>query len=115
MSRFELILIAITILSILFNIFIVGYARKAITELLSISEELGDIQEMVNSFEKHLKGVYEMEMFYGDETLKSLMNHARSFAEQLQTFEYISFLTTEISEEGDFDDSTTPKEITPQT
>jgi hypothetical protein len=28
-------------------------------------------------------------MFYGDETLQSLVDHARSFDEQLETFEYL--------------------------
>ena len=100
MSRLEIILLAITTLSVLFNILIIGYTRKAITELLSISEELGDIQEMVNSFANHVKAVYGMEMFYGDETLKSLMEHAISFNEQLGTFEYIYSLTTIKEDEG---------------
>mgnify|MGYP003146416017 FL=1 len=106
MSRLEIILIAITTLSVLFNILISGYTRKAITELLSISEELGDIQEMVNSFANHVKGVYEMEMFYGDETLNSLMEHAISFNNQLQTFEYVYSLTT-VEEGTDIDEPTT--------
>ena len=119
MSRLEIILLAITTLSVLFNILIIGYTRKAITELLSISEELGDIQEMVSSFANHVKTVYGMEMFYGDETLKSLMEHAISFNEQLETFDYIYSLTTTKEDEGnDIDEPTntdTTDENTPQT
>ena len=100
MSRLEIILLAITTLSVLFNILIIGYTRKAITELLLISEELADIQEMVNSFANHIKAVYGMEVFYGDETLKSLMEHAISFNEQLETFDYIYSLTTTKEDEG---------------
>jgi len=119
MSRLEIILLAITTLSVLFNILIIGYTRKVITELLSISEELGDIQEMVSSFANHVKTVYGMEMFYGDETLKSLMEHAISFNEQLETFDYIYSLTTTKEDEGnDIDEPTntdTTDENTPQT
>ena len=50
---------------------------------------------MIDSFATHSKEVYEMEMFYGDQTLESLMNHARSFSDQLETFEYIYSLTEE--------------------
>ena len=118
MSRLEIILLAISTLSVLLNIFIISYTRKAITELLSISEELGDIQEMVNSFASHVKAVYSMEMFYGDETLGGLMEHAISFNEQLETFEYIYSLTTIKEDEGnDIDESTntdTADENTPQ-
>ena len=69
------------------------YARMAIVRLLAFSEELGDLQQMINAFANHVKGVYELEMFYGDETLKSLMDHAVSFREQIDTFEYIYSLT----------------------
>ncbi len=54
MSRLELILIAITTLSILFNIFIIAYARKAIVELLSISEEhmaILDLEAQIHELE----------------------------------------------------------------
>jgi hypothetical protein len=34
-------------------------------------------------------------MFYGDQTLEMLMNHAVSFDEQLDTFEYVYSLTEE--------------------
>ena len=101
MSRLEIILLAISVISILFNIFIAGYTRRAIAELLSISEELGDIQEMVSSFANHVKAVYEMEMFYGDATLKGLMEHAVSFNEQLETFEYVYALTTDIEDNNE--------------
>ena len=34
-----------------------------------------------------------MEMYYGDQTLQDLVNHAQSFNEQLNTFEFIYSLT----------------------
>lgn len=53
---------------------------------------------MVNAFARHLKAVYELDMFYGDETLQGLLEHAVSFNEQLDTFEYIYSLTEEEKE-----------------
>lgn len=98
MTRLEIILSAILTLSILFNIGIFIYAREAITRLVRVSEELGDLQIMIDSFTKHLESVYGLEMFYGDQTLQSLLEHATSFNEQMTTFEYIYSLT-EIDEE----------------
>jgi len=95
MSQVEIILYLVLTVSIFFNIVLVVYTRGAITRLLSISEELGDFQQMVNAFAKHLKAVYELDMFYGDETLQGLLEHAVSFNEQLDTFEYIYSLTEE--------------------
>ena len=98
MTRLEIILSAILTLSILFNIGIFIYAREAITRLVRVSEELGDLQTMIDSFTKHLESVYGLETFYGDQTLQSLLEHATSFNEQMTTFEYIYSLT-EITEE----------------
>ena len=69
------------------------YARAAITRLLLVSEELGDLQNMINAFAKHTKSVYELESFYGDPTLQHLLNHAVSLNEQLENFEFIYSLT----------------------
>ena len=93
MTRLEIILSAILAFSVLLNLGLMYYVREAIVRLLRISEELGDLQQMINSFANHVKSVYEMEMFYGDETLAHLLEHAVSFNEQLETFEYIYSLT----------------------
>jgi hypothetical protein len=100
MSRLEIILSAILALSALFNVGLIIYVRGSIVRLLSISEELGDLQQMIDSFANHTKTIYEMEMFYGDETLASLVEHAASLGEYLETFEYIYVLTEEPQEEG---------------
>tara|TARA_R110000824_G_scaffold46692_5_gene133818 strand:+ start:340 stop:705 length:366 start_codon:yes stop_codon:yes gene_type:complete len=101
MNRFEIILSALLLISLIFNVGVFTYARNVVAKLLFISEELGDLQNMINSFAKHLKDVYELEMFYGDETLKNLLEHAISFSEQLLTFEEIYTLT----EEDNLDDN----------
>tara|TARA_R110002020_G_scaffold413525_2_gene623157 strand:- start:299 stop:559 length:261 start_codon:yes stop_codon:yes gene_type:complete len=84
--------------------------------LLSISEELGDLQEMINAFANHVQGVYELETFYGDETLQALLHHAVSFNEHLDTFEYIYSLTAAETQEGtplnDADEENGPHEET---
>lgn len=93
MTRLEIILSAVLVFSALMNIGLIFYVRGAIVRLLSISEEIGDLQQMINSFANHMKSVYELEMFYGDETLSHLLEHAVSFNEQIETFEYIYSLT----------------------
>ncbi len=95
MSKLEIILICVSTLSIFFNVGVFLYARNAIMQLLSVSSELGDLKEMADSLASHTKEVYELEMFYGDDTLKHLMDHARSFNDYLDSFEYIYSLTDE--------------------
>tara|TARA_R110002020_G_scaffold89248_1_gene218477 strand:+ start:291 stop:620 length:330 start_codon:yes stop_codon:yes gene_type:complete len=98
MTTLEIILLVILLVSGVLNIALVYYVRTAIVRLLSISEEMYDFKEMVDSFATHIENVYELEMFYGDETLGALMEHARSFNEQLETFEYIYGLIEEDAE-----------------
>ena len=42
---------------------------------------------MIDTFAKHVMSVYELEMFYGDETLKHLMEHAVDLNETMGNFE----------------------------
>jgi len=95
MSRLEIILSAFLTLSVIINIGLVVYVKAAISRLVLVSEELGDLQDMINSFLDHTRSVYEMEMFYGDQTLQHLLNHARDFSAQMDSFEYIYSLTDE--------------------
>jgi hypothetical protein len=118
MSRLEIILSAILALSIVLNVGLLLYARAAIVRIVSVSEELGDLQRMVNSFAGHLKAVYELDSFYGDETLHGLLEHAISFNEQMETFDYIVSLTeepqkNETEEEEEIDDDTSEEEENP--
>jgi|TARA_B100000242_G_scaffold124534_1_gene87683 hypothetical protein len=93
MTELEIILSTVTVFSIVLNICVFVYARSAISRLLYVSNELGDLKSMIDSFSNHTESVYQMEMFYGDQTLEDLMNHAQSFNQQLETFEFIYSLT----------------------
>tara|TARA_R100001082_G_C4285538_1_gene125843 strand:- start:46 stop:366 length:321 start_codon:yes stop_codon:yes gene_type:complete len=95
MSELEIVLSCIATLSILFNIAVFVYARVVVTQLLSVSEEFGDLKFLINNFSEHVKQIYSLEMFYGDQTLQNLVDHARSLDEQLETFEYIYSITEE--------------------
>ena len=95
MSKLEIVLASVATISILFNIGVSVYARMCVAQLLSVSEELGDLKSLINNFSNHISEVYQLEMFYGDQTLQNLVDHAKSLDEQLDTFEYIYSLTEE--------------------
>tara|TARA_R110000824_G_scaffold60744_3_gene162143 strand:- start:107 stop:448 length:342 start_codon:yes stop_codon:yes gene_type:complete len=85
----------ILIFSILINVFLVLYLRIILAKLLFVSENLGDLEQMIVNFNNHLASVYELETFYGDDTLQHLLEHVGDLSEQLQEFEDIFSLTTE--------------------
>ena len=89
MTNLEFIFGTIFLISVALNIGLVLYVRVAITRLLSISEEMYDFKEMVDALSTHLESVYELEMFYGDETLASLMEHSRKLKEALNSVDLL--------------------------
>ena len=108
-------------LSVGINIFLFWYLRKVINKLMFVSENLSDLVEIIKNYQKHLKQVYSLEMFYGDETLEFLMQHANGLIDILKDYEDVYTIAVPIEIEGDQDfdnreqDNTTQEEAnTPQ-
>jgi hypothetical protein len=64
------------------------------------------MSELVSNYQVHLKSVYQMEMFYGDETLQHLLNHTKSLSLLLEDYEDPEFFVTEFE-----DDTPTQEEL----
>ena len=97
-------------ISIIANVGLFVYTRAVVVRLLSMAEELWDLQEMINAFATHTRAVYELESFYGDQTLQGLLQHAISLNEQLETFEHIYTLTEKEEENIDKEENNTENE-----
>ena len=74
-------------LSLIFNGLMYWYSRQLTSKLAFIYDNIGDVSELIANYRVHLKSVYSMEMFYGDETLQFLMDHTRSIGSLLEEFE----------------------------
>ena len=81
------------IISILTNVVLVSYIRTNIVKVFVISEELSEIFTRLDSFQEHLKSVYEMPTFYGDETLTGLLEHSKALNEFLIKYEDVYSFT----------------------
>ena len=84
-------------------------------DLAIVSDNLGDLVEIIESYQVHLKKVYELDSFYGDETLKGLMNHTNAVRALLeQQYGDIMSITEpieyEIQEEEDAKEEISEKE-----
>ena len=84
---FWLILALLTSVSANFLAFY--YIRTLLGKLFYVGENLSDLTQMITSYRNHIKAIYSMDMFYGDETLKHLLDHTRSLHEVLEEFEDI--------------------------
>jgi hypothetical protein len=78
------------------TLFLVRYIRQILKQLMFVSDNLKGLNNEVVSFTSHLRSLYKMEMFYGDETLKGLVKHAMLLIEEIEKFDYLMDLTDQI-------------------
>lgn len=71
------------------TILMVFYIRWLLKNIESMSEETKSISIMISDFASHAKSVYELEMFYGDDTLNALLNHAREIVKNIDAIDFI--------------------------
>lgn len=87
--------------SLIINFGLILYARWLIKILQVKEEEVTNISEIVAEYVSHVKSVHEMEMFYGDSTLNSLIEHGTSLVEKVENLEYILYEREEVEESED--------------
>ena len=85
--------------SLAFNVFFIWYIRNLLSQLYFVSNNLYGLVDETISFRDHLSSVYELETFYGDETLAGLLAHVGQYSETLSDFEEIYALLDEEDEE----------------
>ena len=80
---------------------LVSYIRYLLKQLTFVSTNLIDLNNEAVSFAAHLKSIYELETFYGDETLHGLLEHSIYFTSKIEDFAVIMDLTADTSIEDD--------------
>ena len=73
----------ILVISIGLNGLLLWLSINQSRKLLIFSENVNDLLEIIDNYRDHLKKVYQLDSFYGDETLKFLMEHTRSLSQLL--------------------------------
>jgi hypothetical protein len=85
-------------------VFLIWYIRKILNELLYISENIGDFLVVIDNYAEHLETVYNMETYYGDETIQGMIEHTKAVVEEISQFESIYSLTTDLEEDTEYED-----------
>ena len=106
-----MITLASLIISLAFNIFLLLYIRNLIIRFVLISDEVDEMKKMLQHYSNHLESVYEMETFYGDETLHGMLQHSKEIGIEIENFVDNFLITGEDMEESLINDTeTTEKE-----
>ena len=103
-------LIVILTISIGLNIFSAFYLKWLLKNFTFLSENVYNLLEIMETFSNHLSGVYELETFYGDDTLKNLLTHAKQVTKEIEVYKEIYTITNNEEEIGDLFNDTGPTE-----
>ena len=88
----------VLVASISANVICFWYLRKVLPGFIYMSDNLEDLTVLIKNYRQHLKDVYQMELYYGDETIKFLMSHTTSLVEMLEDYEDTNSIAMPIEE-----------------
>ena len=101
MTTLEIVLIIVLLVSVMANYLAFWYMRRVLPGFIYTSQNLQDLTALVANYREHLKNIYGMEMYYGDETIKHLMSHTTSLMEILEDYEDVYSITMPFEEIDD--------------
>ena len=78
------------------------YIRKFLLETNLLEENTTLIMEKIDRFSEHIEGIYELEMFYGDQNLENLLEHSRQLVNDFIDFQEQHF-DVEVEEEEELE------------
>ncbi len=107
-----MILIISLIISVTLNVLLIWYLRKVLEKLMFVSDTIGGLFDSVEAYQTHIQSMYELETYYGEDTLQSLITHTKELYEELEQFEGVYSLTDTEEEyvEGEEEYDTDPEE-----
>ncbi len=72
------------VVSMIINLFLIWFAREQSSRITYVSENVGDLVELIASYRDHLKAIYDLDTYYGDENIRFLFDHTRSLIEIIE-------------------------------
>jgi len=91
------------LVSIVANLATTWYVINLLRQVRYYDEELTENITVINNFTNHLKSVYELETFYGDETLRHLLRHAQDLTSVFDQYNLYSDM--DLAEETENDNT----------
>ena len=80
---FEILLV----ISVAINAFLVFYAARLARRLFVVAANIEDVYNTFDIFRQHVEQIHEAEMFYGDQTLQTLIDHSKEVLSVLENYE----------------------------
>ena len=87
------------------------YIRDLLGRLGWLTQNLANLGELIKGYQDHIKAVYELEKFYGDNDIKILVQHTSDLIEVMEDYLEVG-LDSELIEEDLTEDITNDTETT---
>ena len=81
--------------SVMLNVVLFYYGIAAARKLYVVATNIKTLQDMFGEFVAHATSIYESEVFYGDQSLKSFLDHSRAITDELENYEDLLALIEE--------------------
>jgi hypothetical protein len=75
--------------SIILNVILFMYIRWFLKGYANLTNDIQTINQMIFEFTAHVKGIHDLEMFYGDQTLAGLMEHGKQILDRLEDLDLL--------------------------
>ena len=98
-------------LSVIINLVLAWFSISCVKNISDIEEDMDAIMSKTDNFTEHLESVHEMEIFYGDETLQSMIDHSKQLVNDYIDLQAKYFDVEVTAEEEEYD--TTEEETAP--
>ena len=87
------------------NLLAAVYIRDILGRLGWLTQNIGNLTQLIKGFQTHIKGVHELEKFYGDKDLKLLVQHTSDLIEVMDDYLEVGLESELIEEELTEDDT----------
>ena len=87
------------------NLLAAVYIRDILGRLGWLTQNLANLTQLIRGFQNHIRGVHELEKFYGDEDLKLLVQHTSDLIEVMDDYLEVGLDSELIEEELTEDDT----------
>jgi len=74
------------------------YMKDLLGRLGWLTQNMANLNELIRGYQDHIRGVYALEQFYGDEQIKIVVQHTADLVEVLEDYLEVG-LDTELLEE----------------
>jgi len=96
--------LTLLIISAVINLFFIWYVYALLKKLLFIADNMEDFLDALKDYSRHVEKIYNMETYYGDETIEQLLKHSKEIVQEIEAYEEIYTL---MYDEKEFEDEET--------